>query len=66
MTASPNDLLIIALKSNDFEQGKFWRYNGATNIPYAVGLAVNNYKTYFNGDKQVLNKWLRMLNGVDR
>ncbi len=61
-----NQLLVYALiKYNNFEIAKYCRYNGATNIPYVIGLIVNNYRYYFDNNKEEMTKWLRMLNGID-
>ena len=60
-----NQSLIYALEHNDFELARFCKQNNPTNLPYVIGVIVNNYKTLFNGDKCVMTKWLRMLNDVD-
>ncbi len=64
MDTEINQALLKALNENNFEAAKYCRYNGATNMPYIIGLIVNNHKRYFD-DKIEMTKWLRLLNGVD-
>ena len=60
-----NQKLLEALENKDFESAHHYRYNGANNVPYIIGLILNNHKIYFD-NKEEMKRWICMLNGVDR